>query len=116
MPEKGIPVLVARQLPFVPDALAVGNFLNRVHREFENKLAQQRGGDGTKRPLRRYETPWIIVFDRIHWEFRDSELLRFRNELEKQGRPVCMLVVTGPIREPAFFNTSVFKQGNAILF
>ena len=71
----------------------------------------QKEDDKSKRPSpSRYETPWIIVFDRMHWEFRDSELRRFRNELEKQGRPVCMLVVTGPIRGMSYFDTSVFKQ------
>ena len=30
--------------------------------------------------------------------------------MEKQGRPVCLLVVSGPIREMAYFDTSVFYQ------
>jgi hypothetical protein len=118
---EGYPVLLANPLPFVPDALAIGNFLNRARREIDSKLAQQlellAGPNGaeqsdrdTNRAARRYETPWIIVFDRMHWEFRDSELLRFRNELEKQGRPVCILVVTGPVRELTYFNSSVFRQ------
>jgi hypothetical protein len=115
---EGYPVLVAKPLPFVPDALAIGNFLNRVHFEIDTKRvaratdsagAQQQDREIIRAP-RQYEKPWIIVFDRMHWEFRDSELLRFRNELEKRGRPVCMLVVTGPVRELAYFNTSVFKQ------
>ncbi|MGY4599298.1 hypothetical protein ACVWXL_007044 [Bradyrhizobium sp. GM22.5] len=50
----------------------------------------------------------------MHWEYRDSELRRFRNELEKQGRPVCILVVTGPVRELAYFDTSTFKLISAL--
>jgi hypothetical protein len=117
---EGYPVLIAKSLPFVPDALAIGNFLNRAHREVDGNLAQQLAvtrsdsaqpqSQESNRVSRRYETPWIIVFDRMHWEFRDSELAKFRNELERQGRPVCILVVTGPIRELAYFNSSVFKQ------
>lgn len=118
---EGYPVLIAKQLPFVPDALTVGNFLNRVHRENENVRAKEtaRTDDAsiakeavseTELQPRRYETPWIIVFDRVHWEYRDSELRRFRNEMEKQGRPVCLLVVTGPIREMSYYDTSVFKK------
>lgn len=111
---EGYPVLVAKPLPFVPDALAVGNFLNRAHREIDRNLAQPESkrlqSTETSRTSRQYETPWVILFDRVHWEFRDSELVRFRNELERQGRPVCILVVSGPIRELAYFNISVFKQ------
>jgi hypothetical protein len=117
---EGYPVLVAKSLPFVPDALALGNFLNRANREIERNLAQPLAATGpassqpenseANQAPRRYEAPWIILFDRMHWEFRDSELARFRNELERQGRPVCILVVTGPIRELAYFNSSVFKQ------
>lgn len=118
---EGYPVLIAKPLPFVPDALEVVNFLNRAHREIDSRVMQERGSDvgpageqseeRDRAPVsRRYETPWIIVFDRLHWEYRDSELRRFRNEMEKQGRPVCILVVTGPVRELSYFDTSVFKQ------
>ncbi|WP_454874711.1 hypothetical protein [Paraburkholderia xenovorans] len=37
------------------------------------------------------------MYDSLHWQGRDSELVRFRNELSKSGRPVCVLVVTGTI-------------------
>lgn len=119
---EGYPVLIAKPLPFVPDSLAIANFLNRAHHEIRSKVAHGRefteGSDdsassegGKRNPVeRRYETPWIIVFDRLHWEYRDSELRQFCNELKKQGRPVCVLVVTGPIREMSYFDTSIFKQ------
>lgn len=119
---EGYPVLVAKPFPFLPDALAVGNFLTRAHHliggETESPIpesaAAEQGGQNSKSSSRRYETPWILVFDRMHWEYRDSELRRFRNELEKQGRPVCILVVTGPVRELAYFDTSTFKLISAL--
>ena len=118
---EGYPVLIAKQLPFVPDALSVANFLNRVRLEHEGTAATvELSGEGAhdtgkessgrSTEARRYEVPWIIVFDLVHWEYRDSELRRFRNEMEKHGRPVCLLVVSGPIRELSYFDTSVFKQ------
>jgi hypothetical protein len=97
----GYPVLLAKPIPFVPDALPVINFLSRVH----NVAERQHGAGPDSSPgsparereaaPRRYETPWVVVFDSLHWQHRDSELIHFRNQLEKAGRPVCMLVVTG---------------------
>ena len=98
----GYPALVAKQAPFVPDALAVANYLNRVKQQFDDAAP---GDDRV-----RYEVPWIIVFDRVHWEYRDSELRRFHNEMQRQGRPVCLLVVSGPMREISYYDTSVFKE------
>lgn len=117
---QGYPVLIAKPLPFVPNALSVANFLHKVHLEFENLADQEAvpgqgtiharamGAEGSE--SRRYETPWLVVFDRIHWQYRDTELRQFRNQLEKSGRPVCLLVISGPVRELAYYNTSVFKQ------
>ena len=102
--QDGYPVLVARQLPFVPDALPVANYLNRTKRRLEEAI--QGPGPATSR----YEVPWIIVFDRVHWEYRATELRRFRNEMQRQGRSVCLLVVTGPMREMSFFDTSAFRE------
>ena len=116
----GYPVLIAKGLPFVPDALTVGNFLNRIRVEHERlytsgQVTKDEGETHKERTERtddsvRYEVPWIIVFDRIHWEYRGAELRRFRNSLEKQGRSVCLLIVTGPIREIEYFDTSVFRE------
>ncbi len=118
---QGYPAMVAKQLPFVPDALAVANYLNRVKHQFEGVM--QRGStsstqltNATRRATDagddtpHYEVPWIIVFDRVHWEYRDTELRRFHNEMQRQGRPVCILVVSGPMRELAYYDTSVFKE------
>lgn len=118
---EGYPVLIAKPVSFVPDALSVTNFLTRVHRMAEDRLraivqssAGPADGQSPRRQpdsvSRRYETPWLVIFDSLHWQSRDSELVRFRNELEKSGRPVCILVVTGTVLGLSFFNTSIFKQ------
>jgi len=118
---EGYPVLMARAVPFIPNALPVANFLNRIRHQIDDQTthdkesggeqgdSQAPGGDG-RDVSRRYETPWLIVFDSLHWQYRDSELVRFLNELEKSGRPVCVLVVTGSVLGLSFFNTSTFKS------
>lgn len=119
--QEGYPVLVAKSLSFVPDALSVTNFLTRVHRMAESHIAAEiESAVGPDRPTfaaprrepvnRLYETPWVLVFDSLHWQSRDSELVRFRSEMEKSGRPVCVLVVTGTVRGLSFFNTSIFRH------
>ena len=117
---EGYPVLLAKALPFAPDPLPIVNFLTRIdhlareglsHRaESEGESAGERPSQSDRAARRRYETPWVIVFDSLHWQYRDGELARFRNELEKSGRPVCVLVVTGTVLGLSFFNTSVFKK------
>jgi hypothetical protein len=120
--KEGYPVLLAKAIPFLPDALPISNFLNRVHIKVNDQLAYEAAGsraetasieadDHQDEPApRRYETPWIIVFDVIHWHYRESELVHFRKELEKSGRPVCVLVVTGTVLPRLFYNESVFKR------
>jgi hypothetical protein len=116
---QGYPTLVAKPVPFLPDALPVGNFMNRalaqVQREVVSSARSEEASsnlavnaDEEKPTSRRYEAPWLIVFDTLHWEGRESELVRFRNELERSGRVACVLVVTGPMLDQAFFNTRVF--------
>lgn len=118
---QGYPVLVAKPLPFLPDALPVANFLTRVHGQVDHQTSREiqaahepsdTAPDHPGREIvpRRYEAPWMIVFDDLHWQYRDSELLRFRNELEKSGRPVCVLVVTSTVLGLSFYNASSFKK------
>ena len=116
----GYPVLVAKSSNVVPDSLSLANFLNRIRLRHESEThSEARPGECTDGAeieqhsdtiIDRYEVPWIIVFDRIHWESRGVELRRFRNEMEKQGRPVCLLVISGPIRELAYFDASTFHE------
>lgn len=110
---QGYPVLIAKQLPFVPDALPVSNFLNRVRNIIETKTGEAGSTSQDherEAEARLYETPWIIVFDTLHWQYRDGELARFRNEMQKSGRPVCLLVVTGPALGVSYLNESVFRK------
>jgi len=113
---EGYPVLVAKEVPFVPDALPLTNFLKRAHVEFDrhrqehlDRTTGPTGGDAAG-PQGLYETPWVIVFDRIHWQDRDGELARFHRELEKSGRPVCILIVTSTVLGLSFYNSAVFKE------
>ncbi|MCY4440661.1 MAG: hypothetical protein OXE53_10705 [Deltaproteobacteria bacterium] len=117
----GYPVLFAKPFPFVPEALPIVNFLKRVHSKFETESrssieptvgtdAAQPQNRKDEPTSRRYETPWLIVFDSLHWQYRDSELVSFRNEMQKSGRPVCVLIVTSTILGLSFYNTSIFKK------
>ncbi|MBI3757985.1 MAG: hypothetical protein HY267_08410 [Deltaproteobacteria bacterium] len=112
---QGYPVLLARPFPFVPDALPLTNFLTRVQNTVESLTLSGEASSGlrdaqSESGTRRYEAPWIIVFDSLHWQYRDTELVRFRNELERSGRPICLLVVTGPYFSLEFFENAVFKK------
>ena len=115
----GYPVLVAKSYPFMPDALPVVNYLNgalRLFGEQTGDLIVPRGPaasppatEGQDENARHYEPPWIIVFDTLHWQNRSTELLQFRNEIVRSGRPVCILVVTAPGLESAYYNGAIFK-------
>jgi hypothetical protein len=106
---EGYPVLLARQIPFVLDPLPVANFLTRVQKSIgprsDSGAAGGQGASGsTEIASRLYETPWLIVLDTIHSQYRDAEIVQFRNQFEKAGRPVLLLVVTGPQVGPALLN------------
>lgn len=112
---EGYPVLLAKEIPFTPDALPIRNFLNRVRTiaSSDSLPEKETGSDGEndEEPRGRYEAPWIIVFDTLHWQERDSELIQFLKELERAGRPVCLLVVTGSVLEPSFREgSSIFRR------
>ena len=118
---RGYPVLFAKPFPFTPEALPIVNFLKRVHSMFENDILsspeaatgpddEQPRNRKTEPASRRYETPWLIVFDSLHWQYRDSELVSFRRELERSGRPVCILIVTSTVLGMSFYDTSIFTK------
>ncbi len=101
----GYPTLVAKSIPFAPDALPVVAYLTRAHQAV---LAV--GKHETAKPphdRRLYETPWVIVFDRLHFEHREGDLRHFLNELTKSGRPAVVLVVTGPIKPLEFYGEAI---------
>jgi hypothetical protein len=99
----GYVTLVAKGVPFSPDALPMVNFLTRVHQTIDATNDLQ--ADGAERRL--YETPTVIVFDRSHWEQREGDLRRFLTELERSGRPAIVLVVTGPVKPVAFYSETI---------
>ena len=105
----GYPSLVAKSVPFTPDALPLTNFLTRAMQRSKDLKLEEFGSESTEPDARLYETPWLIVFDRVHWESRGPELRHFQQQLERAGRPACILVVTGPQRELAYFDESRFK-------
>lgn len=108
----GYPTLVARPVPFTPEALPMINFLTRARQRQEELDSQAIEGSSEKANYednRLHETPWLIVFDRVHWELRDADLRRFVQQLEQAGRAACILVVTGTKREDAYFDTTRFK-------
>lgn len=113
---EGYPVLLAKQAPFVPDALPIVNYLTRVHLATSTQLARDLGSaDAAKNPerdspARLYQCPWLIVFDSFHWQYREGELVRFLKQLGKSGRPVCVLVVTGTVLGEGFVSGSLFKE------
>ena len=117
----GYPVLVAKPLPFAPNALTIANFSSRIRLEVEKQIAGGQSSfkessdlaspkDDREPTSRRYEAPWLLVFDTVHWQSRDGELVRFLNELRKSGRPVCVLVVASTVLGLSFYNTSIFKK------
>lgn len=117
----GYPVLIAKPLPFVPDALPIVNMLTKINRKVEGfvgtfgsekmNIHNQKKSDLIKGTIyKKYETPWVIVFDAVHWHSRSKELEQFRNEIIKSGRPVCILMVTDTLMKLPFLNTSVFKR------
>ncbi|MBU3993606.1 MAG: hypothetical protein KKA12_13830 [Alphaproteobacteria bacterium] len=99
----GYPTLVAKPVPFVPDPLPLIGFLTRAHQAF---LAAQEAGSARQPDERTlYETPWVIVFDRAHFEGREGEVRHFLNELTKSGRPAIILSVTGPTKPLEFYDS-----------
>ena len=108
---EGYPTLVAKAVPFSPEALPVVGFLNRTNEALtaarsDAQIDESRDGEG--RTI--YEPPWVIVFDRSHWEQKDGELRRFLSELERSGRPVVLLVVIGPVIPLSFYNETVATE------
>lgn len=101
--EEGYPTLVAGAAPFNAKALEIIAFITRV-------VEAQRVARPRNENERLYETPWLLVFDHMHWEGREDELRRFLHEFERSGRPVCVLMVTGPYLGTEFYDRGHFLQ------
>ena len=108
---EGYPTLVAKSVPFLPDALPVVGFLNRTNEAVSVAKKEIEGIEVDEDKGRSvYETPWVIVFDRSHWEQREGELRRFLSELERSGRPVVLLVVIGPFKPLSFYSEAFASE------
>ena len=71
-------------------------------------IATLQGGGAEPENERRYEAPWLVVFDGMHWEGHADELRHFLRELVKSGRPTCVLIVTGPYLGLDFLDNRTF--------
>lgn len=85
----GYPTLIATQAPFAPSGRSVANFIISC-------LATINAA-GIEDASRHYETPWVIVFDRSHWDGREGEIATFARQITETGRRVCILLVTGAL-------------------
>ena len=103
----GYPTLVARPIPFAPDALPVVGYMTRAHQAY---LADTKVNSGPNADRRLYETPWVIVFDRMHWEHREGELRHFLTQLTRGGRPAIVVAVTGPIKPIEFYSKAIAQE------
>lgn len=108
--KEGYPALLANQIPFVANPLAISNFLLRAHRKIIEEVVVSVSDSSVSFPSS-YETPWIIVYDRLHWEYREGELRRFCKKLQMMGRSVVLFIVTDSIIDPIFSNdANIFKH------
>lgn len=110
---EGYPVLIARPLPFSVNALQLVNYMKRAKDLVNDAIINAEAipeshNVGQDHDL--YETPWLIVFDVVHWQHRAPELINFFHEVRRAGRPACILVVTSATPPLQFFNKTVFKQ------
>jgi hypothetical protein len=106
--QAGYPTLVAKQIPFAPDALRLINFMTAAHSLIEDRKEE------SGRQSRLYEAPWVIVFDVLHWQARESELDRFKAEIQKSGRPACILTVCSSSIPLAYHMGSSFRHVGSI--
>ncbi|HBK05877.1 MAG TPA: hypothetical protein DDZ81_08415 [Acetobacteraceae bacterium] len=97
----GYPTLVAKPVPFIVDALPIAGYLTRAHQAF---LAAEESRSTKLDTRRLYESPWVIVFDRVHFDHREGDLRHFVNELTRSGRPVLVLAVIGSIKPIEFYS------------
>lgn len=100
--QEGYPTLVARGAPFTPKALEAATFMTRVV-----EAQRDQRPSANEDPL--YEPPWLFAFDRMHWEGRVDELVHFLRELERSGRPACILIVAGPYIGTDFYNSQFVR-------
>ncbi|HEV7285276.1 MAG TPA: hypothetical protein VGN75_10490 [Kaistia sp.] len=100
----GYPALVAGTVPFTPNGRSMVQYITRVLERAREAAAR----DGTDDRL--YEVPFLIAFDRMHWDGREAELMSFVRELERSGRRAVVLCVPGPRLGLAFYGDRRFPE------
>jgi hypothetical protein len=111
----GYPVLVAKSHPFEVSALSLTHFMHRAKDAAADSSATRSVSVNTVPDQELYETPWVIVFDTMHWQHRASELISFFQEIKRSGRPTLILVVTDVQLPLAYHNRSIFKPVEDVL-
>ena len=88
----GYPTLVAKSIPFSPEG-APSSWLPRARPPSVLATAAALEQVSNPEDQRLYETPCVIVFDRLHFDRREGDLRHFLNELTRSGRParLCSL-------------------------
>lgn len=99
----GYPTIFAKGVPFKPTSIEIASFMTRT-------IEAEKQSRGELDDGRLYEAPWLIVFDRDHWEGRDSDLRNFLRGLIQSGRAACVLVITGPYASIEFMSSPCFKE------
>lgn len=99
----GYPTLIAGVSPFSPNATDVVHFFTRV-------IDRGKGDSTSTRSERLYEVPFLIVFDRAHWEGREDDIVGFVREIERSGRRAVVIVVTGPYLNAAVEGNPRFRH------
>jgi hypothetical protein len=102
MASEGYPALFATPVPFAPRGLELASYMSRCLEAATNA--------GIGEDTRLYQVPWLIVFDRTHWEGHEGDLLSVLRELEKSGRRACILFVTGPLLPLALYGDRRFEN------
>lgn len=99
---EGFPTLVAKDAAAFRDAFDLSAFLNAFV-----DAAQKGLNEGRDEIM---EVPWLVVFEKQHWEGRENELRSYVGEITRSGRGLCALVIVGPYKPLPFFDTSTFEE------
>jgi hypothetical protein len=91
---EGYPTLVATRAPFAPNGRRMERFITTCLKTLEEAAL-----GGSSNP---YEVPWLIVFDRSHWDGQERDLGTFASQIAAAGRRVCILLVTDALLPMAF--------------
>jgi hypothetical protein len=96
---EGYPTLLAKPSPFTPSGIEVASYMSRCLEAATNA--------GIGEDTRIYQAPWVVFFDRSHWEGNEDKIISFSRELEKSGRRACILFITGPQPPLAVFDRRI---------